>query len=80
MKLPRDISGRKLASALGRLGYDITHQTGSHLRLTTVRGGEHHVTVPTHSPLKIGTLAAILRSVGEHHDLSRDRLLRELFE
>ena len=34
MKLPRDISGVELAKALERLGYRITRQTGSHLRLT----------------------------------------------
>lgn len=40
MKLPRDISGRDLAAALGRLGYEIDHQTGSHIRLTTMLGNE----------------------------------------
>jgi len=35
MRLPRDLSGRELASALRRLGYEITRQTGSPLRLTT---------------------------------------------
>jgi predicted RNA binding protein YcfA (HicA-like mRNA interferase family) len=35
MKLPRDISGADLAKRLLRLGYTITRQTGSHLRLTT---------------------------------------------
>ena len=80
MRLPRDISGRKLATALARLGYETDHQTGSHIRLSTLRGGEHHVTVPAHNPLKIGTLAGILRAVGEHHRLNRDQLLRELFQ
>ena len=35
MKLPRDVSGVDLAKRLGRLGYEVTRQTGSHLRLTT---------------------------------------------
>jgi len=39
MKLPRDISGTDLAKWLGRLGYEITRQTGSHLRLTTTERG-----------------------------------------
>ncbi|HEX8708200.1 MAG TPA: type II toxin-antitoxin system HicA family toxin [Pyrinomonadaceae bacterium] len=46
MKLPRDVSGAALAKALAALGYEITRQTGSHLRLTTPEGGEHHVTIP----------------------------------
>ena len=41
MKLPRDLSGSDLARALQVLGYRVTRQTGSHMRLTTTeRGGE----------------------------------------
>ena len=79
MKLPRDISGRALASALAGLGYEISHQTGSHIRLTTCRGGEHHITIPAHDAIRVGTLSAILTDVGEHHHLSREDLLKELF-
>jgi predicted RNA binding protein YcfA (HicA-like mRNA interferase family) len=79
MKIPRDISGHELAKALRRLGYDVTHQTGSHMRLTTQRDGEHHVTVPAHDPIRIGTLSAILRDIEEHHHLSRQDLLDALF-
>ncbi|WXJ83655.1 hypothetical protein MTBGP_04340 [Moorella thermoacetica] len=53
MRLPRDVSGEELAELLARYGYHITRQTGSHLRLTTTLRGEHHITVPLHSPLKI---------------------------
>ncbi len=35
MRLPRDISGTGLAKLLGRYGYCVTRQTGSHIRLTT---------------------------------------------
>lgn len=35
MKLPRDLTGLELAKALKALGYEITRQTGSHIRLTT---------------------------------------------
>ena len=35
MRVPRDISGDQLANALKPLGYQITRQTGSHIRLTT---------------------------------------------
>lgn len=50
MRLPRDLTGLELAKALSRLGYEIDHQTGSHVRVTTSRGGEHHVTVPATVP------------------------------
>jgi predicted RNA binding protein YcfA (HicA-like mRNA interferase family) len=75
MRLPRDWGGEKLATLLGRYGYKVTRQTGSHMRLTTQQGGEHHVTVPRHSPLRIGTLNAILRDVAQHLGLERDELL-----
>lgn len=55
MKLPRDLSGTQLARALSRVGYQITRQTGSHVRLTSDHPSQHHVTVPTHDSLKLGT-------------------------
>lgn len=79
MKLPRDISGEQLAKALKILGYATTRQTGSHLRVTTTEHGEHHVTIPRHSPIKIGTFAGILDDVGNHVGLSREDLLKKLF-
>jgi predicted RNA binding protein YcfA (HicA-like mRNA interferase family) len=78
MRLPRDWGGEKLARLLRRYGYEVTRQTGSHMRLTTQQGGEHHVTIPRHSPLRIGTLSAILKDVGQHLGLERDELLTEL--
>ena len=36
MKLPRDIGGMELAKKLQRFGYQVTRQTGSHIRLTTI--------------------------------------------
>ncbi len=42
MKTPRDLSGAELAKVLRRLGYAVTRQAGSHLRVTTHEGGEHH--------------------------------------
>ncbi len=80
MKTPRDIDGDELAAFLARFGYVITRQVGSHMRLTTNRGGEHHVTIPRHRPLKLGTLNAILRDVADHLKMSRDELMRFLVE
>ena len=79
MKLPRDLSGADLVRALGRVGYRVTRQTGSHVRLSTDRPTEHHLTVPAHDPLKVGTLAAILGDVAAHLEIDRDELLRRLF-
>ena len=79
MKLPRNITGNELAKALQVLGYRVTRQTGSHIRLSTIENGEHHATIPAHNPLKIGTLVAILSDIQSHHGISRDELLRLLF-
>jgi predicted RNA binding protein YcfA (HicA-like mRNA interferase family) len=79
MKLPRDLSGAELAKSLGRVGYRVTRQTGSHMRLTADLPTPHHVTIPVHDPLKVGTLAAILGDVAGHLQIDRDELLRRLF-
>jgi predicted RNA binding protein YcfA (HicA-like mRNA interferase family) len=80
MRLPRDLSGAELIQRLGRLGYTATRQTGSHVRLACPAPQEHHVTVPLHDPLRVGTLAAIFADVASAHGLSRDDLLRKLYE
>jgi predicted RNA binding protein YcfA (HicA-like mRNA interferase family) len=49
MRIPRDLSGSQLVQALSILGYSVTRQTGSHVRLTTSECGEHHVTIPMHA-------------------------------
>lgn len=68
MKIPRDVGGDELAGLLKRYGYEATRQVGSHIRLTTSQGGEHHVTIPQHKPLRVGTLNSILKDVAEHFD------------
>jgi len=79
MRLPRDLSGDDLINALSRLGYTPNRQRGSHVRLTTAQNGRHDLTVPPSDPLRVGTLAAILRDVASHFDISRDELLERLF-
>lgn len=80
MRLPRDVSGDELARRLARVGYAVTRQTGSHMRLTRrTDQGEHHLTIPRHPALRVGTLSNILRDVAGHLGLSRDELLDELF-
>ncbi|MGQ9600781.1 MAG: type II toxin-antitoxin system HicA family toxin [Candidatus Zipacnadales bacterium] len=64
---------------LRRYGYEETRQTGGHMRLTTTQEGEHHVTIPRHGSLWVGTLSAILSDVAEHLGISRQALLEELF-
>jgi len=49
------------------------------MRLTTQQQGEHHVTIPCHDPLRVGTLAAILAEVAAHFGLSREELADQLW-
>jgi predicted RNA binding protein YcfA (HicA-like mRNA interferase family) len=80
VKIPRDLSGEELARALRRYGYEITRQSGSHMRLSSsFHGIQHHVTIPAHSPLKIGTLSQILGDVAGYLELTRDQLIEKLF-
>ncbi len=78
MKLPRDVDASRLVKALGVLGYERVRQDGSHIRLTSQSKGIHHITVPNHKPIKLGTLAAILRAIEAHHELTMEELLRRL--
>ena len=58
--------------------YEVFRQAGSHIRLTNLKNGVHHLTIPNHSPLRIGTLASILDDVAAHHQIGRDELLLRL--
>ena len=79
MKLPRDLSAADLEKALRRaFGYQFVRQLGSHRRLTTPTGGEHHLTIPNHDPLRPGTLRAILGEVMAHHRLDLEQVLKQL--
>ena len=78
MRIPRNLSGRKLAKQLEIFGYRITRQTGSHARLTTLKNGKHDITIPLHSNLRVGTLSRILLDVSSHLKLSRKELLEKM--
>ncbi len=79
MKIPRDLSGKKLIKILAKLGYEITRQTGSHIRLTTEQNGKHSLTIPNHNPMRIGTLNSILKDVANHHAVTYEQLIELLF-
>jgi predicted RNA binding protein YcfA (HicA-like mRNA interferase family) len=80
LRLPRGLSGAELARLFHRYGYEVSKQTGSHLRLTsTMMGTEHHVTIPAHKDLRLGTLASILSEVAAYLKKDRETLADELF-
>jgi predicted RNA binding protein YcfA (HicA-like mRNA interferase family) len=80
LKLPRDLSGRELASLLERYGYEVSRQTGSHIRLVSnFRGREHHLTIPDHATLRIGTLSAVLGDVALYLERDKASVVDDLF-
>jgi predicted RNA binding protein YcfA (HicA-like mRNA interferase family) len=79
VRLPRDIGADDLIRGLRRYGYEVIRRTGSHVRLTTTVNGEHHVTIPGHNVLRVGTLQAILKDIARHLDRDWQVLMQELF-
>ncbi len=79
-KITRDISGKQLASLLKKFGYEITRQTGSHIRLTSsIKNEIHHITIPDHTPLKIGTLSNIIKEVANYLQITKEDFIKKLF-
>jgi predicted RNA binding protein YcfA (HicA-like mRNA interferase family) len=79
MKIPRNIDAKRLIIVLKTLGYEPTRQTGSHIRLTTLNNGQHHITIPNHNPISIGTISSILFDIARHFNKSKEDLVKELF-
>ncbi|WP_373514372.1 type II toxin-antitoxin system HicA family toxin [Persicitalea sp.] len=78
MKTPSDLNGSELVKRLGRFGYIISHQTGSHIIVRTQQNGEHTLSVPNHKPLRVGTLSSILNDVAEHFGLSKAEITQRV--
>jgi predicted RNA binding protein YcfA (HicA-like mRNA interferase family) len=79
MRIPRDISSTQLIKLLKKWGYEKTRQKGSHIRLTTFLEGEHHITIPDHNPIRLGTLSSILIEIAGHFKKTKDEIANEIF-
>jgi predicted RNA binding protein YcfA (HicA-like mRNA interferase family) len=78
MRLPRDLSGEALVKHLcKRWEYQKIHQVGSHIILQTQQPAPHRIAVPAHTPLRIGTLNAILSAVAAHKNVPKDSILKD---
>lgn len=73
LKLPI-ISGFKIIKALSKLGYEIDHQTGSHVILRHKDPPYRRLTIPNHKELAKGTLRAIIKQSG----LAKEEFLKLL--
>ena len=79
MKLPRNLSASELIKSLSKYQYLIERQKGSHIRLATTLKGKHHITIPNHDPIKIGTLSAIPGEAASYLGKTKEEVIQELF-
>ena len=79
MKLPRDLSGEALVKHLSKhWEYLKIHQVGSHIILQTQQPSPHRIAVPAHTPLRVGTLNAILSAVAAHKNVPKETILKDI--
>lgn len=79
-KLPRDLSGRSLIKLLKKYGYEISRETGSHIRIiSTIKAQEHKITIPDHGEIKLGTLNNILNDIAFYLGMTKSQLIDSLF-
>jgi predicted RNA binding protein YcfA (HicA-like mRNA interferase family) len=79
MKLPRDLSGLELIKLLCKnYGYRRVNQERSHVILETNTPRQHRISIPDHTPLRIGTLNAILKAIAKVQGVERETILRRL--
>lgn len=71
------MNSRNCSKLLGIKSRDKLEATCDSRRQT---GGEHHITIPRHESIRIGTLNEILRDVGEHFGLTRDQIAAQIFK
>lgn len=63
-KVPRVVSGERAVRAFARIGYNIDHQTGSHIILIHAHDPAKRLTVPAHRAIRVGTLRGIIKDAG----------------
>jgi len=79
MKIPPDILGRDIIKALKVFGYETVRQNGSHIMVTSIKNGEHHLVITNHSPVKVVTLNGIISHVSQLFQLTKEEVLNQLF-
>lgn len=62
-KLPV-ISGAEAVKAFQKIGYELSHQTGSHMILRSKEPPHRHLSVPNHKELGGGLLRGLIRDAG----------------
>lgn len=58
------VSGQEAVRAFQKVGYEIDHQTGSHIILRHREPPHRHLSVPNHREVAKGTLRGLIRDAG----------------
>lgn len=58
------VSGMEVVKAFARIGYEMNHQSGSHMVLRHARPPHRHLSVPNHREVAKGTLRGLIRDAG----------------
>jgi len=77
LKSPRKVNAKNLIKFLSLHNYEVSRQKGSHIRLSK-KDGSHHITIPNHDPIKIGTLHSILNDISSNLNIDKEKLLEML--
>ena len=72
MKLPRDISAKKLTKSVLPSRYVVTKQKGSHIRLKAASNEVHLITISNHNPVKPVTLSSTFGDIAAHFKLTKE--------
>jgi predicted RNA binding protein YcfA (HicA-like mRNA interferase family) len=71
--------GCELVKLIQHFGYTLERQKGSHMKLTTTQKGEHHLIVPRHGAIRVGTLHRIVSEVAGHFGIEVSQVRAALF-
>jgi len=47
---------------------------------SNAKGTEHHLSIPRHKPLKVGTLSSILNDLASYLEVEKQKLIEDLFK
>ncbi|MCD6407874.1 type II toxin-antitoxin system HicA family toxin [bacterium] len=73
------VSGRELVKFLGKLGYQVIRQKGSHVRLKKdTPSGTHYITIPSHKIIAKGTLNDILNRISQWNNITKEELIEKI--
>ena len=79
MRIPRNISGKELIKSLEKIGYENYSSKRKSYSKTSKFPEEHHLTIPNHEPIKIGTLSSIPGEIAKYRNLKKEDLVNQLF-